>query len=74
MNALQAENIDCAVHYPTPLNNQPIIKKLLKPGKYSNSEKLSKTILSLPMHPYLTDSDIANVIEAVEKVTSYYAK
>ena len=73
VRALQAENIDCAVHYPTSLNKQPIIEKLLKPDVYPNSEKLSNTILSLPIHPYLTETETNNIIEAVEKVASYYS-
>ena len=72
MKALQAENIDCGVHYPTPLNKQPIVEELLKPSSCPVSEKLSKTILSLPMHPYLEEKDLDKVVEAVEKVATFY--
>jgi len=72
--ALQAENIECGVHYPTPLTKQPAILNLLGPEKCPVSEELSNRILSLPMHPYLTEDDIETVISAVEKVTTHYHK
>lgn len=74
IKALQAENIDCGIHYPTPLNKQPIIEQLLKPKPCPVSEHLSKQILSLPMHPYLTKNDIMTVIDAVKKVLNFYQK
>ncbi len=60
--------VDCGVHYPTPLNKQPIIEELLKPKSCPVSEKLSQTILSLPMHPYLSEADLEKVVEGVERV------
>ena len=72
MKALMAENIDCGVHYPASLTEQPIVKELLKPKPCPVSEDLSKRIISLPMHPYLTEKDLDKVIEAVQKVESNY--
>ena len=74
LKTLQAENIDCGVHYPASLNEQPIIKQLLKPGRFVASEKLSKSIFSLPMHPYLSNEEVNLIIEGVEKVVNYYHK
>jgi len=74
MKALQAENIDCGVHYPTPLNKQPIIEKLLGSSSYPVSEDLSKKILSLPMHPYLSKNDLEAILAGVRKVTDNYLK
>jgi perosamine synthetase len=74
MKALQAENIDCGIHYPTPLNKQPIIEELLKPSSCPVSEDLSKKILSLPMHPYLSKNDLEAILAGVRKVTDNYLK
>jgi UDP-2-acetamido-2-deoxy-ribo-hexuluronate aminotransferase len=38
------------------------------PGSLPVSEKLSQTILSLPMHPYLDDAAIDQVCSAVKSV------
>jgi len=32
----------------------------------SNTEELCGTVLSLPMHPYMTDEDIKEVVEALK--------
>jgi len=71
MKALQAENIDCAVHYPLALTQQPIVRKLY-PQSCPVSEDLSTRILSLPMHPFLTEQELKYIIEAVEKVATHY--
>lgn len=74
LDALRAENIDCAVHYPIPLNRQPAITDLLEPEDCPVSEDVAKRIFSLPMHPELTDKDLENVLAGVEKVVSHYLK
>jgi len=74
MKALQAENIDCGVHYPTALTQQPVVKELYPPQSCPVSEDLATRILSLPMHPFLTDQELTYIIEAVEKVVTHYHK
>ena len=74
LDVLRAENIDCAVHYPIPLNKQPAITDLLKPEECPVSEEVSKRIFSLPMHPELTDEDLENVLAGVEKVVSHFLR
>ncbi|MFN0117057.1 MAG: DegT/DnrJ/EryC1/StrS family aminotransferase [Elusimicrobiota bacterium] len=55
MTLLKSHNIGCGVYYPLPLHLQPAYSKLkLGKGSYSVSEKLSETVLSLPMFPGLT--------------------
>jgi dTDP-4-amino-4,6-dideoxygalactose transaminase len=46
----------------------------MEPEKCPVSEDVSKRILSLPMHPYLSDSDIGYIVEGVEKVIQYYLR
>ena len=74
MEAIQGENIDCAVHYPIPLTKQPIIMETLNPPPYPVSERVSKQIFSLPMHPALTDQDLKYIVAGVERVTSRYSR
>jgi perosamine synthetase len=74
MKALQAENIDCGIHYPSALTQQPIIKELYPPQPCPVSEDLSTRILSLPMHPFLTEEELGYIVEGVEKVVSHYHK
>ncbi len=74
MKALQAENIDCGIHYPLALTKQPVVERLLKPKSCPVSEDLSKRILSLPMHPYLSNEEAHLVVDAVKKVATHYYK
>jgi len=70
--ALKAENIDCAVHYPIPLTRQPVITNLMEPEACPVSEETSKRIFSIPMHPHLSDKNLREIIEGVEKVATYF--
>lgn len=59
-------NIPTAIHYPMPLHLQECFKYLnLKEGDFPVSEKVSKEIISLPMNPYLTDSEIKYITNEV---------
>ncbi|MDF2867432.1 MAG: aminotransferase DegT [Gammaproteobacteria bacterium] len=52
---LQAQGIPTAVHYPIPLNLQPVFAYLGQPkGSFPLAEYAAERVLSLPMHPYLT--------------------
>ncbi len=72
MEALEAENISCAVHYPILLTKQPAITSLMKPQETPVSEAISERIFSLPMHPELTEEDLKNIVKGVEKVASHH--
>ena len=74
MEALQGENIDCAVHYPTPLTRQPVIRETLAPEPTPVAEETAKKIFSIPMHPALTDTDLKNIVAGVEKIASRYCR
>jgi UDP-2-acetamido-2-deoxy-ribo-hexuluronate aminotransferase len=64
--ALQAAGVPTAVHYPIPLNLQPVFSALGKPeGSFPVSESVAKKVMSLPMHPYLEDSAMDRIVEAV---------
>lgn len=59
-------DIPTAVHYPIPLYKQPA---LFQQGTIlAGSEQASDSVLSLPMHPYLTEVEQDRVIEGVNTV------
>jgi len=67
-NALADEGIPTAVHYPRPLHLQQAFEDLGgKVGNFPVSEEASKHVVSLPMSPFLTDSDQDRVIQAVQR-------
>lgn len=64
--ALKDQGIPTAVHYPIPLNIQPVFEYLNKPeGSFSISEDIAKRVVSLPMSPYLTNAAIDKIAKAV---------
>lgn len=60
---LKEQDIPTAVHYPIPLNKQPAvadIKALLPVG-----DAVAEKVMSLPMHPYLTEAGVGKVVQAI---------
>lgn len=72
--AMGAENICCNLHY-IPVYRHPYYEKLGYPaGLCPNAEKLYDEMMSIPLYPAMTDKDVDDVIKAVEKIATYYAK
>ncbi len=66
MAALAAAKIPSVVYYPLPLHLQTAYRHFPAAGDLSTSARLSKEVLSLPMHPYLGEADQDRVIDAVQ--------
>lgn len=55
---LKAKGIPTAIHYPKCLHEQPVFDWLgYRFGQFPESEKASRSVISLPMHPFLAESD-----------------
>ena len=65
-NHLEKSGIPTAVHYPLSLNRQPA---LAYEQELPVCEEITGRVLSLPMHPYLTDGDIDRVIGELKVAT-----
>jgi dTDP-4-amino-4,6-dideoxygalactose transaminase len=65
--ALQSQGIECGIHYPTPLHLTDAYQTLgyAGRGQLPVAEMLADEILSLPMYPELTKSQIRLVSESV---------
>ncbi len=71
-DALAAENVCCNVHY-IPTYYFPYYQKLgYKKGICPKAEALYEEMISLPLYYGMSDQDVADVIEAVEKIANYY--
>lgn len=57
---MDAHGIDTAIHYPIPIHLQPIYRNVygFGPGEYPVAESLADRIISIPMHPGLTDEQV----------------
>jgi UDP-2-acetamido-2-deoxy-ribo-hexuluronate aminotransferase len=66
---LKQRGIPTAVHYPVPLHLQPVFADLKQgPGAFPLSEAAGRRVMSLPMHPYLTTDQQAQVVKALAEV------
>ena len=69
--ALTRKGVPTAVHYPIPLHRQPAYAEVgLVGGPLDVAEQLSAEVLSLPMHPYLTEADQDRVVDAVRRAVA----
>lgn len=67
--ALKAEKIPSMVYYPKPMHRQEAFKNQVCADKmFLNTMQLCDTVLSLPMHPYLSDEDIESVVAMIERI------
>jgi len=58
--------IDTIIHYPTPVHLQNAYRGRIKvSGHLDITESVCKRIISLPMHPYLTDDEIVWVCDTI---------
>ena len=69
---LKENTIPTVVYYKYPIHLMKGFDYLqYKDGDFPISENLSKTILSLPMHPYLHQKDIDRVIESIKVIDNF---
>ncbi|MCR5674773.1 MAG: UDP-4-amino-4,6-dideoxy-N-acetyl-beta-L-altrosamine transaminase [Lachnospiraceae bacterium] len=72
--AMGAEHVICNVHY-IPVYRHPYYEELgYTAGLCPKAEKLYDEMLTIPLYPAMSDSDVEDVIRAVKKLCHYYAK
>jgi UDP-2-acetamido-2-deoxy-ribo-hexuluronate aminotransferase len=63
---MKSHGVPTAVHYPIALHQQPVFRPLgYRAGDFPASESAAARVLSLPMHPYLTDDQQRQVVAAL---------
>lgn len=79
--AVAAEGVPCSRRYPTPLHQQPVFRDAIAAGRARvaeggcpNAEALAGCLLTLTVHPTLTDADVDAAAEAVAKVAAAYGR
>lgn len=71
IGTLKAVGIPSAVYYPKCLHEQPVFNTLgYSLGDFPESERASREVISLPMHPFLSETDQDCIVKAVKQ----YAK
>jgi dTDP-4-amino-4,6-dideoxygalactose transaminase len=66
-----AAGVQTGIHYPIPCHLQPAFLSLgYQQGDFPQAEKLSKQILSLPMYPGLSSSQVQEVVAVITQAVS----
>lgn len=68
MKSLQEKGVPSSIYYYKPLHQHKAFAPYAPKGGLPVCEKLAARVLSLPMHPYLTDGQVDRVVAAVKAV------
>lgn len=63
---LQEEGVGAGIYYPIPIHQQGAYRRFAD-RPLPQTEKLAAEALALPMHPYLSDADVARVVEVLRR-------
>lgn len=63
---LKVQGVPTAVYYPKCLHEQPVFASLgYQMGAFPESERASREVISLPMHPFLSEADQDGIVATV---------
>jgi UDP-2-acetamido-2-deoxy-ribo-hexuluronate aminotransferase len=62
---MRAAGVPSAIYYPKPLHHQPAYRDTHDGAPLPVSEDLATRIMALPIHPDMTEADVARVCDAV---------
>lgn len=65
---LKDAGIPTVVHYPTPINRQPAVAD--SRAHLPVGDEVARQVLSLPMHPYLTESQTGLIVRNIVKASA----
>ncbi len=73
VDALAQENIGTGIHF-TPVHHYSYYRDKYHygPGDFPNASRIGLNVFSIPLTPYLSDSDVDDVINAVKKIILYF--
>ena len=67
-NFLRSNKIDSKIHYPKPLHLHNAAKKFkYNKGQFKNAEKLSKKVISIPVHEFVSKKQLDFIINKIQK-------
>lgn len=70
VEVLRGVGVPSAVYYRTPLHQQKAYSAFPAADDLTGAEWLGNHVLSIPMHPYLSDEDIESVLNALRRAAS----
>jgi len=67
ISALEANGIGCSIYYPVPVHMQEFYRKInkIQPNNLGMTERLSKEVVSIPVHPSLSQEDLNKIVSVM---------
>ncbi|WP_321211124.1 DegT/DnrJ/EryC1/StrS family aminotransferase [Methanothermobacter sp. DP] len=65
MEFLNGRGVGTGIHYPKPIYRQELYRRMGFNASCPASEKAAEEVLSLPVHPALTDEDLEMIVDSV---------
>jgi dTDP-4-amino-4,6-dideoxygalactose transaminase len=65
---LRERGIGAGVYYPLPVHQQPVYRELGYNERLPVAEAMSREVLSLPVHPALSQADLERIVEVVSQL------
>jgi dTDP-4-amino-4,6-dideoxygalactose transaminase len=65
---LHDAGIDTGIYYPVPVHKQQSLVGLIDESSLPVAEQMADEVMSLPVHPSLTDEDLETIVEEVNKL------
>lgn len=67
LRSLRAKGVGASIHYPLPIHLQPAYMGLDGKSELVRTEQIVREIISLPIYPELSESDLQKIIEIIER-------
>lgn len=67
---LEKNGVQALIHYPVPVHQQPAYSGRLRGAALPETERAAREILSLPIYPELSPSDVDRVVQAVNSLSA----
>lgn len=67
---LKSAGVPTAVHYPVPLNQQPVYEDLCCASCTPQAADMSRHVMSLPMHPYLDVNLQSEIVARIVEIAA----
>ena len=64
---MKEKGIACGVYYPEPLSELNVFKEAKKTGAMTNCKNASRSVVSIPCEPFMTDKEVDYVISSFLK-------
>jgi perosamine synthetase len=68
MEKLKAAGIGANIYYPIPIHKQPFYQKLGYTDILPETEKAAQEVLSIPVHPSLSEQDLGLIVSALANI------